>query len=84
MTKLVPDIRQIRIETWKANHRILLAMGGVFIAAGLYRFEADEWALSKLVAVYLVVGPLLLAGGLWLIARGPLLEIEDEGDDEPI
>lgn len=77
MTKLVPDIRQIRIETWKANHRLMLAMGVVFIAAGLYRFEADGWALSWLVAIYLLIGPTLLAGGLWLIARGPLLEIED-------
>ena len=82
MVKLVRDVRLIRILRWRSMVQNFSVMGSIFLAGGLYRLSEDDWTFSKLVAIYLPIGIALLAAGLWLLVRGPIIYVDKDGVTE--
>lgn len=82
MVKYERDTRLIRILRWRSMVQNLLIIGAIFLAAGLYRLSEDSWVFTTLTAIYLPVGIALLAGGLWLLVRGPIIYIDKNGVTE--
>lgn len=82
MVELVKDVRLIRILRWRSMVQNLLIIGSIFLAAALYRLSEDSWALGRLTAIYLPVGTVLLASGIWLLMRGPIIYVEKGGVTE--
>lgn len=82
MVELVKDVRLIRIVRWRSMVQNLLIIGAIFLAAALYRLSEDSWAFSRLTAIYLPVGMALLASGIWLLMRGPIIYVEKGGVTE--
>lgn len=82
MVKYERDVRLIRILQWRSLVQNLLIIGALFLAGGLYRLSEDNWTFSGLTAIYLPVGIALLAGGLWLLVRGPIIYVDKNGVTE--
>lgn len=82
MVKLVKDVRLIRIVRWRSTVQNLLIIGSIFLAAALYRLSEDNWAFSSLTAIYLPVGMILVASGIWHLMRGPIIYVEKGGVTE--
>lgn len=82
MVELVRDVRLIRILQWRSMVQNFSIMGSIFIAGGLYRLSEDDWTFSKLVAIYLPIGIALLAAGIWLLVRGPIIYVDKDGVTE--
>lgn len=82
MVELVKDIRLIRILRWRSMVQNLLIIGSIFLAVALYRLSEGNWAFSRLTAIYLPVGMVLLTAGILLLMRGPIIYVEMDGVTE--
>lgn len=82
MVELVRDVRLIRILQWRSMVQNFSIMGAIFLAGGLYRLSEDGWIFSRLTTIYLPIGIALLAAGLWLLVRGPIIYVDKDGVTE--
>jgi uncharacterized membrane protein len=78
MSKLVRDHQMIALERWKALMKSALTIGMLFLGVGLFNIFRQEWNLGWLATCYVVIGPVLLATGVFLLVKGPRIPAETD------